>query len=116
MHELSVLVEIVRVVEELAKEQSIKKVKAIVLEVGELSSVVPQFMTEYFPVIVDLKPMFKDTELIIEMLPGNAICNECKTVFNVIENKGYCPSCGSFEKDLLSGQELSIKEIQVPED
>ncbi len=116
MHELSVLVEVTRIVEEVARENNLKKVDAIVLEIGELSSVVPKFMVEYFPVVVDMKPMFKDTELVIETLPGNAICQKCKTVFNVIENEGYCPNCGSFDKELLCGQEFNIKEIVVSEE
>lgn len=114
MHELSILVEVVRIVEELAEEQNIEKVGAIVLQIGELSSVVPQFMQEYFPVVVDSKPKFKDTKLEIQMLPGMARCQQCGTVFNVVENKGYCPKCQSFDKDLLCGQEFLIKEIVVP--
>lgn len=114
MHELSVLVEVTRIVEETAKAQNIDKIAAIVLQIGELSSVVTQFMEEYFPIVVDRKPMFKDTKLEIEILPGMAKCQQCQTVFNVIENKGYCPKCGSFDKDLLCGQEFLIKEIVVP--
>jgi hydrogenase nickel incorporation protein HypA/HybF len=115
MHELSILIEVVRIVEELAEEQKIEKVGAIVLQIGELSSVVPQFMQEYFPMVVENKPVFKDTKLEIEILPGMARCQKCETVFNVIENKGYCPKCRSFDKDLLCGQEFLIKEIAVPD-
>ena len=114
MHELGVLIEVARIVEELAKEQKIEKVQAIVLQIGELSSVVPQFMQEYFPMVVDMKPLFKDTKLEIEMLPGMAKCQHCGTVFNVIEHKGYCPQCNSYDKDLLCGREFMIKEIVVP--
>jgi len=114
MHELSILIETVRIVEELAEQQNIEKVGAIVLQIGELSSVVPQFMQEYFPIVVENKPIFKDTKLEIEMLPGMAKCQKCGAVFNVVENEGYCPECRSFDKDLLCGQEFLIKEIVVP--
>ena len=114
MHELSIMLEVVRVVEELTEEQKIDKVGAIVLQIGELSSVVPQFMQEYFPMVVEDKPIFKDTKLEIEILPGMARCQKCGTEFNVVENKGYCPKCQSFDKDLLCGQEFLIKEIIVP--
>ncbi|PKM74409.1 MAG: hydrogenase nickel incorporation protein HypA [Firmicutes bacterium HGW-Firmicutes-16] len=114
MHELSILIETVRIVEELAEQHNIEKVGAIVLQIGELSSVVPQFMQEYFPLVVENKPIFKDTKLEIEILPGMAKCQECQTEFNVVENEGYCPKCRSFDKDLLCGQEFLIKEILVP--
>lgn len=116
MHEISVLVEVVRTVEEIVKEKNIKKLDSIVLEIGELSSVYSPFMVEYFPVVTDNKPFFKNTKLVIENLPGEARCQFCSEVFNVIKNKGYCPKCGSFDKDLMSGKEFNIKELIVVED
>lgn len=114
MHELSILVEVVRIVDEMAEQQHIDSIKTIVLQIGELSSVVPKFLEEYLPYVVETKPRFKDTTLEIETLPGMAKCQKCQTVFNVVENKGYCPKCNSFDKDLLCGQEFLIKEILVP--
>lgn len=116
MHELSILVETVRIVEEMAEEQNIDSIKAIVLQIGELSSVVPKFLVDYMPYVTENKPRFKDTTLEIEILPGMAKCQQCDTVFNVIENEGYCPKCRSYDKDLLCGQEFLIKEIIVPND
>jgi len=115
MHELSILVEVVRIVEEQAVRLNVDSVKAIVLQVGELSSVVPEFMEEYFPNVVDGNPMFIDTVLKIETIPGIARCKECRKAFNVVEYRGYCPKCGSFDKEMLCGQEFFIKEILVPE-
>ena len=114
MHELSILIEVVRIVEELAEKQGLNKVETIVLQVGELSSVVPQFMVEYFSNVVDGKPVFEGTKLEIETLPSTAKCLDCQTVFRVIKTEGYCPKCRSFSKELLSGQEFFIKEILVP--
>ena len=48
------------------------------------------------------------------MIPGLAECEECDEVFNVIEHKGICPNCGSFEKTVLSGKDFLIREIVVP--
>ncbi len=45
-----------------------------------------------------------------------AECDQCDEIFNVVEHKGYCPACGSFEKTVLSGQDFGIREIHVPED
>jgi hydrogenase nickel incorporation protein HypA/HybF len=113
MHELSLLVEVVRIVEDLVVENKIKKLKAIVLQVGEVSSVIPTFMEEYFPVVTLDKPFFKDTKLEIEMIPGEAKCLDCAEVFNIVKTEGYCPKCNSFEKEVLSGREFLIKELVV---
>lgn len=115
MHELNIMVEVVRIVEETAIEQNIEKISVIVLQIGELSSVVPQYVEEYFPIIVDMKQMFKDTKLEIEAIPGIVKCQKCKTEFNVVEQKGYCPKCGSFDKEIISGEEFFIKEIVISE-
>ena len=51
----------------------------------------------------------------MEMVPGLAECRECDEIFNVVQYEGYCPNCGSFEKDVLSGEDFNIKEIHIPE-
>lgn len=114
MHELGIVMEIVRVVDELAKEQGFDKVDAIVLQVGELSPVVPKYIEECYPAAV-YGTFMEDTKLEIEIMPGNGICKACSTVFNVIANNGKCPECGSRAFDILSGRDFYIKEIRVPE-
>ncbi len=42
-------------------------------------------------------------KLILETVPGMAECDDCDEIFNVIEHEGYCPNCGSFEKDCAHG-------------
>lgn len=113
MHELSVLMEVIRVVDEEADADGVDKVKAIVLQIGELSAVIPHFMQEYFPILTDEKPRYQDTELVIETIPGIARCQRCGTEYNVAQNEGWCPRCASFKKDLISGREFNIKEIVV---
>ena len=115
MHELSVMMEVIRIVDETAAENKIDQVKGVVLQVGELSSVVPIFLNEYWPILTEGKPLYKDSELIIETIPGIARCNKCHTEFNVVENEGWCPKCASFDKELLCGREFAIKEILVPD-
>lgn len=115
MHELGIVMEIVKVVDELAKEQGITAVDTIVLQIGELSPVVPLYIEECFPAAID-GTFMEDTKLEIEIMPGNAMCNSCETVFNVMKNKGVCPNCGSKSFDILSGRDFYIKEIRVPED
>ena len=41
MHELGIIAEVVRRVETIAKQQQITKIETLVLQIGELSSVIP---------------------------------------------------------------------------
>ena len=105
--------EIVRVVDELAKEQGIAAVDSIVLQIGELSAVVPRFVQECFPAAVD-GTFMENTKLEIEMMPANGLCKACDTVFNMIKQNGVCPRCGSQDVEIISGRDFYIKEIRVP--
>lgn len=113
MHELNVLMAVADQVEQIAVENRLRFVDAIVLEVGELSSIIPMFLTEYYPLVVEKKPVLKDSKLKIEMVPGIGKCLNCGTEYNVIQQNGYCPECNSFEKEVISGRDFVIKEIQV---
>ncbi len=111
MHELGLVFEVVKTVERVAKEENVSSVRSITLQVGELSLVIPSYLEDCFPAAIDKKPLFADTELVIETIPGMARCDKCGKEFNVIINEGYCPECKSFDKTILSGREFLIKEI-----
>lgn len=110
MHELGVVIEVVKTVEKIAVEQQLSKIDTIVLQIGELSSMIPKYIKSCYPAAVD-GTMMESTKLEIEVLPGNGLCRECNKVFNIIKNKGLCPKCISNNWDMLSGKEFMIKEI-----
>ncbi|MDP4145159.1 MAG: hydrogenase maturation nickel metallochaperone HypA [Bacillota bacterium] len=110
MHELGVVIEVVNTVENFAKKNGVAKIDTLVLQIGELSSIVPRYIESCYPAAVD-GTILQDTELKIEILPGNAICKKCSKVFNLIANNGKCPQCGGKHWELLCGKEFMIKEI-----
>lgn len=115
MHELGVVVEVIKSVDKIADEQNIDKIGTIVLTIGELSSMIPRYVTECFPAAIQGRSRYENTNLEIEVIPGEARCMECGEVFNVIKQEGYCPVCNSFDKTLLRGREFILKEIRVYE-
>ena len=78
---------------------------------GELTGYVPLFFEKYFPVVTEGRPVFKDTELRIQTVRGQALCCECQSLYNVMKQQGRCPKCGSREKKILGGQQFLVKEI-----
>lgn len=110
MHELGVVIEVIKTVENLAKENGLSKIDTLVLQIGELSSMIPKYIEACYPAAVD-GTLLQETKLKIEILPGNAICQRCNRVFNLLENDYKCFDCGSANWDLLSGKEFMIKEI-----
>ena len=85
------------------------------MDCGELSLVIPDYLRELYPVVVK-GSILENAGLTIHMVPGLAECEDCDEIFNVIEHKGYCPNCGSFNKTVLSGKDFTIREILVPEE
>lgn len=110
MHELGVVIEVVKTVENFAKQNRLTKIDTLVLQIGELSSMIPRYVEACYPSAAD-GTLLQDTKLKIEILPGNALCKKCSKVFNIMENKSKCPACKSVDWELLSGKEFMIKEI-----
>jgi len=110
VHELGVVIEIVKTVEEFAAANGLTRIDTVVLQIGELSSMVPRYIEECYPAAVDGTSL-QDTKLRIEIIPGNALCKACGKVFNLLKEEGACPGCGSRSFELLSGKEFLIKEV-----
>lgn len=115
MHEMTLAISAIKSVIEFARDNDIDEIDTVVLEIGELSLVVPQYMEDAYYAAVP-GTMLEHTKLRMDIVPGNGICRDCGKVYNIIEHKGRCPVCGSESKDIFSGEEFNIKELLVPED
>ena len=110
MHELGVVFEVVKTVLDFAEKNGVTKIDKVVLQIGELSSMIPKYIKACYPAAVD-RTLMQETKLEIENVPGNAICKRCNRVFNLMEHNGKCPDCIGGQWELLSGKEFMIKEI-----
>ena len=114
MHEIGIVRQIVRTVEDFSKAHQVEHIDAVVVDVGELSLVIPKYLRDIYPAVAE-GTILEHAELVIRETPGLAECDDCDEIFNVVEHKGFCPSCGSFNKTVLSGRDCTIKEIRVAE-
>jgi len=110
MHELGIVYEVVKSVQNIVLENKLQEVEKIVLQIGEASSVVPKYIKECYPAAVDGTDM-EDTKLEIEILPANAMCHDCGKAFTELLKNRKCPNCGSKQWEMISGKEFLIKEI-----
>ena len=115
MHELGILYEAVQMADQAAKDNGVKKVSALQLEVGELSGCVPRFFEMYYPMVIEDFPTMKESRLMIDIVKGEGLCNECGALYNVMRNEGKCPACGSRDKKIISGRDFMVKNILVEE-
>jgi len=110
MHELGIVYEVIKVVDGFVKENNLTYVDKIVLEVGQLSQAIPRFIEECYPAAVD-DTDYRDTKLEIILMPAMGKCENCLELYNIVDHRRICPSCGKTDYEILSGQEFNIKEI-----
>ncbi|MEG0913509.1 MAG: hydrogenase maturation nickel metallochaperone HypA [Oscillospiraceae bacterium] len=110
MHELGIISAVIKTVEKIALDEKLTKIEKIVLQVGELSGMVPEYIKTCYPAAV-YKTSLEDTELELEIVPGIARCRDCNEEFNAVECDLKCPKCGSQSLEALSGRDFVIKEI-----
>ena len=110
MHELGVVMEVVCRVEKIAVENELKRIETLVLQIGELSSIIPAYVKACYPAAVD-GTILEKTKLQVEILPGIGQCRCCGEEYNLIDHRNICPVCGDKGFNLISGKEFLIKEI-----
>ena len=115
MHEVSLLLNVAEQVGKTIEGTDITHVDQVVLEIGDLTGVIPAFMIDGYTFISDEFDFLRGSELIINHIKSRGICRDCGTTFAIVENEGKCPSCGSLSKKVISGMDFVIKEIRIIE-
>ncbi|ABI57361.1 hydrogenase maturation nickel metallochaperone HypA [Alkalilimnicola ehrlichii MLHE-1] len=112
MHEMSLCEGILQILEEEARRQMFSRVRTVRLEVGELAGVELDAM--YFGFDVVCRDTLADgARLEIVQRPGQAFCLGCGERVAVRRRFDACPDCGSYQLQVIGGDELRIKDLEV---
>lgn len=112
MHETGVMMEIIDIASKYARKSGARKIYKIVLQVGQLSALEPEYAKICYPLAAE-GTMAEGSEVEFEMIPALAVCQQCGKTYNVVENEFECPNCNSSEREIISGKELKIKELHA---
>lgn len=113
MHELGIIVHITKTLNEVAEENNLKEIASVTLEIGEVSTVVPEYLTDCWEYYKKKFPLIEKAEMIIETLPAVTYCESCRKTYPTVKYGRQCPYCESYETYLLAGDECNIKEIEA---
>ena len=113
MHELGVVFYVVKDVKKVAEENHVEKVSAVTLEIGEVSGILHDYLTDCWNWAKKKEPLMEEAELKIEQIEAVTFCEECQKEYPTVEHGKICPYCGSENTYLLRGNEFLIKEIEV---
>ena len=114
MHELGIVFHIIKEVKNIAEENSCSRISRVVLEIGEVSTIVPYYLEDCWKWAVA-----KDDEIIrgcglsIIILDAVTHCDACGQDYPTVKHGKVCPFCGSDRTWLLQGNEVQIKQIEV---
>jgi len=109
MHEMSVTQGIIDLCLEHADG---RRVRSIDVEIGELSSVVPEAIEFCFEAC-SRETALEGAQLNIVRIPGAGHCQECGLETAMTELYSPCLHCGSNRVTIVSGKELRVREIEV---
>lgn len=113
MHELGVVFHIMDSLEKVAQENKAEGISKVVLEIGEVSTVMESYLQNCWKWAVKKRKIFDGAELVVEQLPAVTYCEGCGQTYPTVAHGKICPYCKSPETWLLQGNECSIKEIEV---
>ncbi len=113
MHEMGIVLNLARTIDEIVEEQHIEKVAAVVLEVGEVSGIMTDLFADAWDYFKPRHPYLSESELRIETIPAVTYCSGCGREYETVRYGKICPYCGSGETWLVKGNECIIKQIEV---
>ena len=112
MHELGITQSIVEIALRTAAGQQAQKIHSVTLEVGSLAGVVAEALEFCFEAC-SKETLLEGSQLIIEPVQAKARCRDCAVEYPLADLLACCPACNSAAGDLVCGEELRIKEMEI---
>lgn len=114
MHELSICQSMLEIVDAAMADHPGARLERIFLDVGRGSTVEPSLLRESF-VVATTGGRYEGSELVINEIPLVGRCRSCGRTFEYREIALGCPGCESTSIEIVSGMELSIRELEIDE-
>ncbi len=112
MHEMSIVQNILEIIDDTLSETDQSKLKEVVVDIGELVAVVPDSIQFCFEALIQ-DSVYENAKLTINNTPAIINCKACNKDSNINKYNFTCPECNSSEIILVSGEELNIRYLEV---
>ena len=123
MHEFSFAMSIFKVAEATALKHNAKRITEVLLEIGELTLIVPELLQRSFD-MATRGSIAEGARLTIKMTPGIVKCRDCSKNSEVSITKDaqltglqlfQCSHCGSNNTEIIEGKKANVKNIKIQE-
>ncbi|MFW9823932.1 MAG: hydrogenase maturation nickel metallochaperone HypA [Candidatus Thorarchaeota archaeon] len=121
MHEFSFAYNIFKVAEATAIKNNAKRITEVVLEIGELTLIVPELLQRSFEMATK-GSIAEGAILTIKITPGIVRCRECNkdSVVSITKEAQLtglqlfqCSHCGSNNTEIIEGKKANVKNIKI---
>ena len=113
MHELGVVFHIADSVVAVAKENDAQRVHSVTLQIGQVSTIIPDYLIDVWNWNCKRVPLLNDCALLVEEIHAVTHCDGCGRDYDTVPQGKICPHCGSGETWLRTGNEVNIKDITI---
>ncbi len=123
MHEFAFAYNIFKVAEATAIKYNAKKITEVLLEIGELTLIVPELLKRSFEMATK-GSIAEGATLTIKVTPGKIKCRECSKISEVSLTQEAqltglqlfaCSNCGSNNTEIIEGKKANVKNIKIQE-
>ena len=123
MHEFAFAMNIFKVAEATALKYKAKKISEVLLEIGELTLIVPEMLQRSFEMATK-GSIAEGAKLVIEITPGKIKCRECEKISGVSLTEEaqltglqlfQCSFCLSKDTEIIEGKKANVKNIKIQE-
>lgn len=113
MHELSIAMNIIEIVQEEAARRGAAEVTAVHLKLGALSGVVEDALRSSYEMAV-YDTSLRNSELLVEKVPVKVYCHGCcaEQILPSLQNLS-CPGCGKETPQVVGGREIEVVALEI---
>lgn len=112
MHELSIVMSIVDIAQNQAREAHATVIEEIELDIGTLSGIEMDALDFAWQEGVRTT-MLEKANRKINRIEGKAACLDCVNTFTIEHYYDACPECGGHLINIIQGKELRVKSLVV---
>jgi hydrogenase nickel incorporation protein HypA/HybF len=112
MHELSIAQALIQEIDTILAKEHCQRCTAVTLDLGALCGVDAQALTFCWP-LATRDTLCQDAALTLNAIPLTLTCPTCKQKFELEDPFLFCPECGSAEVQVITGQEMIIRRLEV---
>lgn len=116
MHELAVTESILKIAIDASQKNGARRITAIHLVIGELSSIVDDSVQFYFD-LISKGTLAENAVLHFRREPARVVCLDCAHQFDArAPLEPRCPVCGSARLQVRGGRDFFIESIEIEDE